>query len=296
MKAKELLALLLLAALWGASFLFIRIAAPGFGAMNLAFVRVTVASVCLLPLLVIRQAIPLLWRSWWPLLWVGLLNSALPFSMFGYASLSLSAGFSAMLNATTPMWGAIVAYCWLKTPLARTRILGLLIGFAGVGVLVWGKVSFKQGGDGLAVLAVMVATLSYGIAANIAKQYLAEVPAFVVAGGSQLMASVLLLPLALVYWPVKPIAGVQWASACALGVACTAVAYVLYFWLIAKVGASKAISVTFLIPLFAMAWGAMVLGEQITSNMVLGGGVILVGTSLAIALWQPQWWIFKQAA
>lgn len=286
MKAADLAELIVLAALWGASFLFMRVAAPAFGPVALIFVRVAVASACLLPILLWRGEAHGLIDNWRPLLLVGLLNSALPFCLFAWATLSLSAGFTSVLNATAPLWGALVAYLWLKTALPFSRVLGLTIGFLGVLVLVWGKVSFKPGGDGWAIGAALLATLSYGIAANYSKQKLAQISPLLVAGGSQIAACLLLLPLAIWLWPAQPVATVAWQASVVLGIACTALAYLLFFRLIAHVGPSKAIAVTFLIPLFAILWGGLFLGEVLSTPMLLGGIIILAGTSLALGLWQ----------
>ncbi|GAB3264512.1 DMT family transporter [Chitinimonas naiadis] len=289
MRSKDFLELVVLAALWGASFLFMRVAAPAFGPVALIFVRVLLATACLLPVLLWRAEGRAMLANWLPLTVVGLLNSALPFCLFAWASLSLSAGFTAVLNATTPLWGAVVAYVWLKTSLARSRVVGLVIGFLGVLVLVSDKISFKPGGDGLAVLAALIAPLSYGIAANYTKQKLAGVSPLLVATGSQLAASLLLLPLAILLWPAGPVPATAWGASVALAVACTAVAYFMYFRLIAHVGPSKAITVTFLIPLFAIIWGWLFLDEMLTRSMMLGGSIILLGTALAVGLWQPRW-------
>lgn len=285
MKLQDLSELLLLAAIWGASFLFMRMAAPAFGPAALIFVRVLVATVCLLPLVLWRGEGRALLTAWWPLLVVGLLNSALPFCLFAWAVLSLSAGFTAVLNATTPLFGALVAYLWLRQPLPAGRVLGLLLGFVGVIALVWDKISFRAGGDGWAVLAVLLATLSYGVAANYTRQKLAHVSPLLVAAGSQLGACLLLIPLALFAWPAQPVPASAWQAALVLGVACTALAYLMYFRLIAHVGPSKAVAVTFLIPVFAVSWGGLFLAEQLSPGMLLGGTIILFGTSLALGLW-----------
>lgn len=288
MRSSDMVELVILAAIWGASFLFMRVAAPAFGPVALIVVRVGVATLCLLPVLVWRGEGAGLLEHWRGLAVVGLLNSALPFCLFAWAALSLSAGFTAVLNATTPLWGAVVAFAWLGMVLPRLRVVGLVIGFVGVLVLVWGKISFKAGGDGLAVLAALAAPVSYGIAANYTKQKLAAASPLLVATGSQLTASLMLLPLACFVWPTMPVPAQAWQAALALAIACTAVAYLMYFRLIAHIGPSKAISVTFLIPLFAVVWGGVFLGERLTTSMVLGGLVILLGTALSNGLWQPR--------
>ena len=287
MRSRDIVELLILAAIWGASFLFMRVAAPAFGPVVLIFLRVLVATIVLVPVLASKGELGQLRRYWRQLLVVGLLNSALPFFCFAYATLSLSAGFTAVLNATSPLWGALVALVWLHIPLPRIRALGLAMGVVGVAILVWGKISFKAGGSGFAVFAALGATLCYGIAANYAKEKLAGVSALSATAGSQLAATLLLAPFVPAFWPAQmPDAG-AWGACIALGVACTAIAYLLYFRLIARVGASRAIAVTFLIPLFAIVWGGLFLGEQLTPNMVLGGLVILTGTALSVGLINP---------
>ncbi|HEY9104316.1 DMT family transporter [Chitinimonas sp.] len=288
MRSSDMVELVVLAAIWGASFLFMRVAAPAFGPLALIFVRVGVATLCLLPVLFWRGEGAGLLTHWRGLAVVGLLNSALPFCLFAWAALSLSAGFTAVLNATTPLWGAVVAFAWLGMVLPRLRVAGLVIGFVGVLVLVWGKISFKPGGDGLAVLAALAAPVSYGIAANYTKQKLTAASPLLVATGSQLTASLMLLPLASFAWPQTTVPAQAWQAALALAVVCTAVAYLMFFRLIAHIGPSKAISVTFLIPLFAVVWGGIFLGERLTPSMVLGGLVILLGTALSTGLWQPR--------
>ncbi|MFG6469042.1 DMT family transporter [Roseateles sp. BYS87W] len=287
MKAFDLGELVLLAALWGASFLFMRLGAHEFGPVVLAAVRVGLASVMLVPLLASRAGLGELRTHWRGLLVVGALNSAIPFALFSFAALSITAGLSSIVNATTPLWTAVVAYLWLHQRLTAPRVLGLVIGFAGVAFLAWDKASFKPGADhsGLfAVAACAGATLCYGLAANATKRYLAGVSPLAVATGSQFAAAVLLAGPAAVLWPATPPSGVAWGAALALAGLCTAVAYILYFRLMSRVGPTNAVSVTFLIPVFAMLWGAVFLHETVTPQMLAGGGVVLVGIALALGL------------
>jgi drug/metabolite transporter (DMT)-like permease len=284
MKTRDAMDLVLLAAIWGASFLFMRVAAPAMGPVALMAVRVGIGAFCLVPVLAWRRGLPE-WRGrLGHLLVVGIVNSALPFCLFAYASLSVTAGLASILNATSPLWGGLVAHLWLKDRLTRGRALGLLIGFAGVAVLVWGKASLRPGGGGLAVAAALAATLGYGIAASYTKRFLRGANPLAVAAGSQLGATLVLLPPAVVLWPTSPIPGQAWGAALALGIACTAVAYVLYFRLIASAGPARAIAVTFLIPPFGLAWGALFLGEAITLRTLVGSAVVLAGTALATGL------------
>ncbi len=292
MKTRDLGELLALAALWGASFLFMRLGAGEFGPVALAGLRVVGATLFLLPLLVARGQLAALRAHWRALFAVGIANSALPFLAYSYAALSITAGLSSIFNASTPLWGALIAWLWLKDKPTSWRLLGLAIGFAGVLWLAWDKASFKPGADGLAsgwaVGACLAATLLYGWSANFAKRHLAAAPPLVVATGSQLSAAVVLLPPMLWWWPAQTPSATAWIAVALLAVACTGVAYVLYFRLIAHVGPAKAISVTFLIPVFAVLWGWMFLGEGLTLAMGLGCTVILLGTALATGLLRPR--------
>ena len=287
MKPSDLAELIVLAALWGASFLFMRMGAGEFGPVALSAVRVIGATLFLLPLLNARGQVEALKQHWRSIFIVGVINSALPFLCFSYAALSISAGLSSIFNAATPLFGAIVAWLWLKDRLTPWRIAGLGIGFAGVLWLAWDKASFKPGGSGWAIVACLVATLCYGVSASYTKKRLAGVPPLAVAAGSQLSAALFLLPPAIVWWPAAMPSHVAWIAAGLLAIACTGIAYVLYFRLIANVGPANAIAVTFLIPVFAVVWGWMFLDEGLTPQMVIGCLVILVGTGLTTGVLKP---------
>lgn len=291
MKAFDIGELVLLAALWGASFLFMRLGAHEFGPLVLAAVRVGLASVMLIPLLASRGQLAELRTHWKGLLIVGALNSAIPFVLFSFAALSITAGLSSIVNATTPLWTAVVAFVWLRQSLTPWRALGLVIGFAGVAFLAWDKASFKPGADHsglLAVLACAAATFCYGVAANATKRYLAGVSPLAVATGSQFAAALLLALPAAWLWPAAMPGATAWGAALALAALCTALAYILYFRLMSRVGPTNAVSVTFLIPLFAILWGAVFLGEAVTAQMVAGGAIVLVGIALALGLVGPR--------
>ncbi len=284
MKARDAIDLLLLAALWGASFLFLRVAAPEFGPVALIEVRVVLTAVFLVPILMARSGTADLKTHWQPILMVGALNSALPFCLFAYSTLYLTGGFAAIINATSPLFGAIVAWLWLGDRLSSDRVVGLAIGFAGVVVLVWNEISFELAGAGLAVPAALLASALYGVAANYTKKYLSGVAPLALATGSQIGAAMLLLPAAVWLRPEAPVSLRAWLATVVLGIACTAIAYLLYFRLIANVGPARAISVTYLIPGFAVMWGAMFLHEALTLNMIIGCVIILLGTALATGM------------
>jgi len=284
MRATDLITLLALAALWGASFLFMRLGAGEFGAIALTALRVAGGALFLLPLVLLRGQGAALRTHWRPIVVVGAINSAVPYLMFSIAALAINAGLSAILNATAPLWGVLVGWLWLKDRLTPSRLLGVFIGFAGVVMLAWDKASFKPGEHGVsaaaAIGACLLATLCYGIAANYTKRSLTGAPPLAVAAGSQAAAALMLALPAAGHWPATNPSALAWTSLGALAILCTGIALVLYFRLIAALGASRAITVTFLIPLFGLLWGALFLGEAVTAAMVAGCAVILVGTGL----------------
>lgn len=285
MTGADRLALVTLAALWGASFLFMRWGADEFGAVALSLVRVALAAAVLLPLVAWHGQWPPLRRHWRAIALVGVVNSALPFVAFAYAATVITAGLSSVVNATAPLWGATIAWLWLGERPGALRIAGLVLGFTGVLWLLADKAALREGPDGpsaaLALLGLVAATVCYGIAANVTRRHLAGVPALAVAAGSQAAATVALAVPGVLARPATPPGARAWLAALALGLACTALAYRLYFRLIANVGATRAMSVTFLIPLFAMLWGGIFLGETVTAVMVGACAVILAGTALA---------------
>jgi len=284
LKGADLAELFGLAALWGASFLFMRLGAAEFGPAPLAALRVIGATLCLLPLLRARGQWPALRAHWRPIFVVGITNSALPFLCYSYAALSITAGLSSIFNAATPLFGAAIAWWWLKDRLTPSRLLGLTIGFAGVLWLAWDKASFKPGGSGWAVVACLAATFLYGLSASFTKRHLAGVAPLAVASGSQLAAALALAVPAWWWWPAASPSATAWAAAAALAVLCTALAYVMFFRLIAHIGPANTIAVTFLIPMFAVLWGWMLLSERVTPAMALGGVGILLGTGLATGM------------
>lgn len=285
MRAQDRAELFVLAAIWGASFLFMRLGAADFGPLALSLLRVAGASALLLPLLLWRGQGAALRQHWRPIAVVGLINSALPFVLFALAALVLGTGLMAVFNATAPIWGAFFAWVWLGERLDRTRLLGLAIGVAGVVFLAWGKAGWRAGPGGispaLGIAACVGATVLYGLAANFTRRHLAGVPPLALAAGSQLSATVLLAAPAAWAWPAVTPGASAWGAAAALALLCTGLAYLLFFRLIAHAGATNAISVTFLIPGFAMLWGWLVMGEPPTGTMLAGCAVILLGTALA---------------
>lgn len=279
---------ILLGAIWGASFLFTRLGAAEFGAIPTAGLRVAIAALFLLPLLLARGQLPGLRQHWKKIFFLGLINSGIPFALYAYALLSISTGLSSLLNATVPLFGALVGWFWLKDRPHGMKVAGLLIGFVGVAMLAWGKASFKPNASGLvtgwAVLACLGACLCYGISASFTKRYLSGHPSLVIAAGSQIGAALGLALPTLLFWPSETPSATAWLALLAVGVLCTGIAYVLYFRLIDKVGAAGSLTVTFLIPVFALVYGMVFLGESVTAWMLICGAVILCGTSLSMGL------------
>lgn len=274
--------LVILAALWGGSFVFMRVAAPALTAIPLAFVRVLLAALALLALAFAQRRVPDLRARWREFAVVGIVNSALPFALFSYAALHVPASTSAILNATSPFFGAIAAAIWLGDPLTWRKGAGLAIGFAGVAVLAgWHPESMTREMV-LALVACLVASLCYALAGTYTRRRLAGVPSFSIAAASQLAAAVALLP-ALPFTTVPgPVTTVVVANVVALALVSTALAYMIYFKLIADVGPARALTVTFLIPLFGVLWGCVFLGETLTANMLAGGALVVAGTVLTL--------------
>ena len=278
----------LLGAIWGASFLFTRLGAAEFGAIPTAGMRVAIAALFLLPMLLARGQLPVLLAHWKKIFFMGLLNSGIPFALYAYALLSISTGLSSLINATVPLFGALVAWFWLKDRPHGMKIAGLVVGFIGVAMLASGKASFKPNASGLvtgwAVLACLGACLCYGISASFTKRYLSGQPSLVIATGSQIGATLGLALPTFLLWPSQNPSSTAWLALLAVGVLCTGVAYVLFFRLIDKVGAAGSLTVTFLIPVFAVVYGVVFLDESVTAWMLVCGAVILCGTALSMGL------------
>ncbi|XQW86585.1 DMT family transporter [Thalassotalea piscium] len=280
MQTRPLLEFPLLASIWGGSFIFMKIAGPEFGPILFMALRTLVASLFLYPLLIWHKQTSAL-NGYWPKIFiVGSLNTAVPFVLFGWATLYLSAGMTSVLNATTPMFGAIVAFIWLKDKLSISAVIGLLIGFIGVYFLMLDKLMVNAEAVILPTLAVLLAALCYGISANYTKRYLSDIKPLALAAGSQISATLLLLPISLFFLPSAVPSTNAFAAVITLGIICTGVAYIIFFRLIAALGPAKTISVTYLIPAFGLFWGALFLDEVITTWMICGCLCVLTGVAL----------------
>ncbi len=277
----------LLSALWGASFMFMRLGAAEFGALPTAGLRVALATLFLFPILLQRGQWPALRQHWRKVLLAGLFNSAIPFALYAWAVMHITTGLASILNATVPLFGAIVAWAWLHERIGRMRSLGLALGFLGVALLAWrapGGAGARSGLAPWAIAACLGATICYALAASYARRYLMGVPPLVTATGSQLGAALFLAIPTVWLWPERMPGLRAWAAIVAIAVLCTGIAYILYFRLIAHAGPSRALAVTFLAPVFAVVYGVALLGETVTQWMMICGAIIVLGTLLSTGL------------
>ncbi|WPB58482.1 DMT family transporter [Xylophilus sp. GOD-11R] len=274
-----------LAAIWGASFLFMRLGAVDFGPWPTAGLRVMLAALVLAPALWLRRpASGMTARRWGWLLAVGAFNSGIPFALFSYAVLHQPTGMTSILNATAPLFGALVAWVWLRERPDASRCIGLAVGFGGVALIA--QASGKLGASsGLwPVLACLGATLCYGVGATMARLHLQGLSPLFSTAASLVGASLVLAVPTAMYWPARMPGVSAWAAVVALALLCSALAYFLYYRLIQRAGAARAMTVTFLIPVFGLAYGVALLGETLTTTTVIGGLVVLAGTLLATGL------------
>jgi drug/metabolite transporter (DMT)-like permease len=280
MRPADTARLVALAAIWGASFLFTRITAPVLGPVLTAEARTLIAGIALATYFGVT-GYNADWRRWGRQYFiVGILTSALPFLLWAYAALTLTAGLMSVLNATSPMWGAVCSALLLRERLNGPRILGLLVGMIGVAL-----VTRPEAGTAApygAMLAALGAAFCYGLAGAYMKRWASGVPSRGMAVGTQMVAGVLLLPFIALAPPAAAPGAHILASVLMLGLVCGAVAYLLYFRLVADIGATGALTVTYLIPVFGVLWGALFLGEPLALPMLAGGMLVIVGTVLVL--------------
>ena len=279
--------LLALAAIWGASFLFMRIAAPAFGSINTTFLRVFFALVGLAAMLLLLRTPMQFHGKLKAIMVLGIINSGVPFLMYAVAALGLPAGYSAILNATTPLMGALIGFSFFHETLTLRKWAGVMLGLVGIGLITTTGEVDLSGQLAIGVLACLIATACYGCAGFLTRRWVTErggLDAKLVAFGSQIGAVLFLLPFfgyTLATGPAVDWAqpGV-WASVLAVGFLCTAFAYLLYFRLIADISPLRSLTVTFLIPPFGILWGYLVLGETLTGGFVFGGAVVCLAVWL----------------
>jgi drug/metabolite transporter (DMT)-like permease len=272
--------LVLLGALWGGSFLFIRVAVPALGPFLLVGLRVGLAAAALFLYALAAGRMPKIRSRWRSFLVLGVLNAAVPFSLISAAEIHLTASLAAILNSTTVMFTAIVAAVWLGDALTARKSIGIVLGIVGVTVLVGWDPLPLNGAVLLAVAAMLIASLSYALGATYAKRSFSGIPPLGMAIGQLGGAVALLLPLAAVSLPEEAPSFV--VALCMLGLALlsTAVAYLIYFRLIENVGPTSTVTVTLLVPLFGLLFGVVLLEEPFGPGTLAGLGIILASVVL----------------
>ena len=279
MRLADYARLFVLAAIWGGSFIFMRVLAPALGAVPTAALRVAIAGVAMVAYLRLAR-IDMAWRTrWWHYWVIGMLNSGIPFTLFSFAALHLPAGYSAIVNSLTPLFGALFAALWLGEPLRPARLTGLALGMTGVTLVAWRGGHAPDAWFVPAVLACVGSTICYALTGIYLEKFAAGFPPLATAGCSLLASSILLLPVAAALAP--PLAAFTLPIVlclAALSLLCSAVAYTIYYRLMRDVGPTRAFTVTFLTPGFGMLWGLLFLGERVTPIMLLGFALVVSGT------------------
>jgi len=266
--------LTLLGAIWGASFMFQRVAAPQFGAVPLVELRLALGAIPLLPFLW-KERERFRGMKLWRIAGIGLINSAIPFLLFAWATERAPAGIGAICNATTAIFTPLLALILFGERIHTRRALGIAAGFLGVVVLASGKVGGAS--VGAAAMAGTFAGLLYAVGAVMAKRWLAGLPSAALAAATLGCGAVLMLPFAIVAWPEAQPEPRAWWCAVAAGVLCTGIAFAIYYRLLQRIGAPRAAAVTYLISLFGVFWGWLLLGEPVTPTMAIACGLILGG-------------------
>jgi drug/metabolite transporter (DMT)-like permease len=269
--------LVVLASIWGASYLFMRLAAKDIGSVAIVEIRSALGSLILLPYLWRSRALfPA--RLWPQLALIGTINSAIPFLLFAWAAHSAPAGIGAITSAMTVVFAALVGFTFYREAIGRRRAAAMLAGFAGVVILASSKVAGTH--IGWAVAAGVSASLLYGIGLHLVRRNLSGLPPAAVASATLGMSALFALPFAVTRWPQAQISLTSWAAAAMLGIVCTGLAYVLYYRLVARIGPGRTSTVTYLIPVFGVGWGWWLLGEPLTVEMGLAGMLILGGIAM----------------
>jgi drug/metabolite transporter (DMT)-like permease len=284
MPTVDVVLLLVLSGIWGSSFIFIRYLAPIIGPVATADARMLLAGAALVLFFLATRFKPDWRKNAWHFLVIGLLNSAIPFVLYSVAALVLPAAMEAIFNSLSPMFGAVFAALWMNEKLTPRKIAGLVLGVGGVVTMSsLGGLHFNAQ-TGLAIAACVLAPMCYGLAGVYIRTRVSGVKPMAIAGGSQLFGGLALLPVVAIFPPAAASVDLRIALiVLAFALACSGVAYLIYYRLIADIGPTKSLTVTFLIPVFAMLWGLLLLHEAVTWSMVVGAVVILAGTYLVAA-------------
>jgi drug/metabolite transporter (DMT)-like permease len=280
MRPRDFAGLVLLGALWGGSFLFIRVAVPALGPFLLAELRVGLAAVALFLFALAAGRVPEIRHRWRSFLVLGFLNAAVPFSLISAAEIHLTASLAAILNSTTVMFSAIVAAVWIGDVLTARKAIGIVLGIIGVSVLVGWDPLPLSGSVLLAVAAMLIASLSYALGATYAKRSFSGIPPLGMAIGQLGGAVALLLPLAAVSIPEEAPSFVVALSMLGLALLSTSVAYLIYFRLIENVGPTSTVTVTLLVPVFGLLFGVLLLDEPFGPGTLAGLAIILTSVVL----------------
>lgn len=284
MRKKEIIALTLLGVLWGGSFLFIRVASPAVEPFVLMELRVGIAAIALLSYALFLGRLPKLRAHWRHLIVLGCLNAAIPFSLIALAAINLTASLTSILNSTTTLFAALVAAGWAQESLTIKRLAGIILGISGVAVVVgWDPIPV----NGIVLLSVgasLLAAVSYAVAVVYAKRTFVDIPPLTLAIGQQGAAAMLLLPFAVFTLPAEIPSNTVIFAVLGLAILSTAVAYLLYFYLISTSGPTKAATVTFLVPLFGVLLGVLLLDEPFGLGTLVGMGIVLSGVALVVEI------------
>lgn len=284
MNPKDLAALIVLGAIWGGSFLFIRVAVPEMGPLLLMLLRVGLAALVLLPFVIALGVIREL-RAWWrPFLVIGLLNAAIPFSLIALAEVRLTASLAAILNSTTVLFAALVAAVWLGEPFTTRKVSGVILGIVGVAVLVGLDPIPLDGAVALSVGAMLLAAFFYAVSGTYIKKTFSGVRPLAMAAGQQTGAAAILLFPAVATMPAQVPSPTAGLSALALAWLCTAAAYLLYFRLMESVGPTSTLTVTFLAPGFGVLFGVLLLDEPFGLGTLAGLLTILLSVALVTGI------------
>ena len=272
------LELTVLGAIWGASFMFMRVAAADFGPFPLVEMRLAFGALVLLPFLW-RARAQFTRKLWLRVAGIAMMNATIPLTLFAWAAERAPAGIGAISNGMTVMFAALFAFLFFGERIGAWRLTGLITGFVGVAILASGKTAGVSVAP--AALAGTAASLCYGIGINLVRRYLTAYPPAAVAAAALTSGALAIAPLAALSWPHHSLPLASCLSALLLGVLCTGCAFVLYYRLVARIGAARTSTVTYLIPLFGVVWAWLILGEPVTLTMALAGALILAGVALS---------------
>lgn len=277
---------LFLAAVWGGSFMLMRVGVPEFGPYAFGGLRVVIAGLALLPFLLTAKRLQEFRAHWLKLSVIGVVTTGLPFLLFSHALQSLNAGVGSVLNASVPVMTGVIAYVFFRERLSMRQWLGLFVGMLGVAFLMFDGIS--QGINFSAFLAALGACLCYATGSNLAKHHLSQISSMTIAASALVVSGLVMLPVVLLTFPEQVVSIKAWGAAVAVALFSTAVAMVLFYNLIKAIGPTKAVTLTLVTPIFGIFWGMLFLGEQLTAQMIVGTLVVLCGTALSVLPTLPK--------